>query len=206
MNVAESPSRDQVRRDQSSGDITNIPLVDPHVRYMPVELPLSLPCFNTIHDRPNEDLAVPGPSRGSPSESSVLSLDNDLQSFLSNHLSKGNQKKSEFFFKTWTTLSTIGALSCPPRVIANYLKYLCGAGTSYNSVDYAQSAISKFHQGYNGSPAGQNQTIRQAVRAVFNLCFDASVVLSYLKSLGPNQSLVQRVILQSLFSIDMCYY
>ena len=48
MNVAESPSKDQGRRDKSSGDIANIPLVDPHVRNAGGAL--SLPCFNTMTD------------------------------------------------------------------------------------------------------------------------------------------------------------
>ena len=204
-NVIEDPPEDQTGRDQSCDDtanVANIPLVEPHDRNAGgAAPPPAVLQDHRVHDRPNEDLAVPGPSRGSPSKSSALSPDNDLQSFLSNHLSKGTNKGYQSSFSRFEKFcQTVGAcsLSCPPHVIANYLKYMYDAGNSYSTVNHTRSAISKYHHGYNGSPAGQDQTVCQALRAVFRLrpplpkymrTFDASVVLCYLKSLGPNQNL-----------------
>ena len=204
-NVVEDPPENQDREYQGCDDtahVADISLVEPHDRDVSGAAP-NPPVLqdHCVHDRPNEDLALPGPSRGSPPEGSVLSLDNDLQSFLSNHLAHGTTKGYKSSFSRFEKFcQTVGAcsISCPPHVIANYLKYMYDAGSSYNSVNYARSAISKFHHGYNGVSAGSDQLVCTAVRAVFRLrpplpkykrTFDASVVLCYLKGLGSNQSL-----------------
>ena len=66
-----------------SPDIVKDPLVEPHdgdVNGAALNPPVLQD--HCVDDRPNKELALPGPSRGSPPDGSVLSLDNDLQSFL----------------------------------------------------------------------------------------------------------------------------
>ena len=63
---------------QSRDDLANaadIPLVEPNDRDAGGAPHPPVLQDHRPHDRPNEALAIPGPSRGSPSESSALSLD-----------------------------------------------------------------------------------------------------------------------------------
>ena len=89
-------------------------------------------------------------------------------------------------------------VNCEPEEIAKYLQFLYESGSKYSTINLVRSAISKFHKGYNGVPAGQHQIVRNAVRAVFrlrpplpkyNVTFDVTIVLDYLKSLPENPQL-----------------
>ena len=77
-------------------------------------------------------------------------------------------------------------------------------GAQYRTVNFARSAISKLHNGYDGLPAGQHPIVKQAVKAVFRLrpplpkyktTFNIKPVLTYVKQvLGNNNYLTLRLL------------
>ena len=89
------------------------------------------------------------------------------------------------------------------------LKY--DSGASYSTINLIRSAISKFHEGYLGKPAGEHPLVSEAVRAVFRLrpplpkyrsTFDIAPVLDYVASLWPLESLnLKMLTLKSFFLI-----
>ena len=131
--------------------------------------------------------------------SSSSPVPQELSKFLSNHLAprtsasyKSNFGKFELF------CSSHGADPNSPEVIASFVQHLYETGASYSTVNSARSAISKYHHGFNGVPAGQHSLVCQSVRAVFRLrppipkyleTFDIVQVFDYLKSLPPNPEL-----------------
>ena len=146
------------------------------------------------HDE-RRSTSIPEPIGGS------APVSQELSNFLSNHLAprtsasyKSNFGKFEHF------CSSLGAdpTSCPPEVIAAFVQHLFDSGASYSSVNSARSAISKYHIGINGVPAGQHSLVCQAVRAVFRLrppipkyihTFDVVQVFDYVKKLPQNSDL-----------------
>ena len=133
--------------------------------------------------------------------SSSSPVPQELSKFLSNHLAprtsasyKSNFGKFELFCSSHGADPT----SCSPEVIARFVQHLYETGASYSTVNSARSAISKYHHGFNGVPAGQHSLVCQSVRAVFRLrppipkyleTFDIVQVFDYLKSLPPNPEL-----------------
>ena len=91
--------------------------------------------------------------------------------------------------------------------------FLYENGSSYSSINLARNAISKFHVGFDGIPAGQNQIVCNAVRAVFKMkpplpeylaTFDVTIVLNYLKSLPANPQLSLKLLTyKSLFLLTV---
>ena len=77
-------------------------------------------------------------------------------------------------------------------------------GAKYRTINHARCAISKFHEGYNGKPAGQHQLVSQSVKSVFRLrpplpkykhTFDVKPILLYIKQiLGNNDILTLRML------------
>ena len=79
-----------------------------------------------------------------------------------------------------------------------FLKSLYEKGSSYSLINAARSAISKYHLGFNGTPAGQHTLVCQAVKAVFRLnpplpkyqsTYDIQLVFTHIKSLQPSLTL-----------------
>ena len=141
-----------------------------------------------------------GPIGGrSPSEQ-------DLNSFLSNHLASGTHKGYNSCyrkFKSYCLAKNLNPTNCNPEDIARYIQHLFVSGSSYSSVNLARSAISKYHIGFNGTPAGQHKVVCNAVKAVFRLrpplpkyksTYDVSIVLEYLKSLPANPQLSMKML------------
>ena len=86
-------------------------------------------------------------------------------------------------------------------------------GAKYRTINYARSAISKLHSGFDGIPAGQHILVKQAVKAAFRLrpplpkyknTFDITIVLTYVKQiLGNNSFLSLRLLtLKTLFLLS----
>ena len=151
---------------------------------------------------PVDDAALPGPSDGRVGgHQDVGTGDAALDDFISLHISSGTSKGYKYAYAKFAKFcSTVGAcsLSCPPHVIANYLRYQYEAGASYNTINLTRSAISHHHLGYDGTPAGAHRLVCKAVKAVFRQrpplpkyreTFDISMVFEHLKSLGSNQEL-----------------
>ena len=128
-------------------------------------------------------------------------IDQSLQMFLSRHLSSGTSKTYKCSFEKFTKFCTnlgVSAASCGPDIIVQFIKKLFDDGVSYNTVNHARSAISKYHQGFNGVSAGSHKLVCQAVKSVFKqrppipryeTTFDINVVFNYIKSLPPNHEL-----------------
>ena len=158
---------------------------------------------NTDHGGQVTGPAIPSTSGGCPSTGKNLNYtsDPDLDKFLANHLASSTQKgynASFSKFASYCTSKNLDPTSCKPDNIARYLMSLYENGSSYSSINLARSAISKFHVGFDGIPAGQNLIVCNAVKAVFKLkpplpkylaTFDVTIVLDYLKSLPANPQL-----------------
>ena len=137
----------------------------------------------------------------SSSKNLNFTSDPDLDKFLSNHLASGTQKGYNSSYSKFTSFclsKEIDPTNCQPEDIAKYLQFLYESGASYSTINLARSSISKFHVGFNGTPAGQHQIVCNAVKAVFrlrpplpkyNVTYDVTIVLDYLKSLPPNPQL-----------------
>ena len=125
----------------------------------------------------------------------------ELSEFLSNHLAPRTTAsyKSNFGkFENFCSSHGADPTSCSPEVIGSFVQHLYETGASYSTVNSARSAISKYHHGFNGVPAGQHSLVSQSVRAVFRLrppipkyshTFDIVQVFDHLKSLPPNSEL-----------------
>ena len=166
------------------------------------------PTPTILPDNPDHGGQIPGPAIPPASGGSSFGKKNlnytsdpDLDKFLANHLAVGTQKgyNSSFSkFDSYCSSRNLNPTNCNPQDIARYLMFLYESGSSYSSVNLARSAISKFHVGFNGIPAGQNQIVCNAVKATFKLrpplpkytvTFDVSVVLDYIKKLPTNPQL-----------------
>lgn len=152
---------------------------------------------------------LPGPSgsctsQGVGEERRILLLNSDdqsLQTFLSHHLTSGTSKTYKCSFAKFTKFCSnlgVSAVSCGPDIIVQYIKSLFDSGASYNTVNHSRSAISKFHEGFNGVNAGCHKLVCIAVKAVFKQrppipkylsTFDINIVFNYIKTLPPNQEL-----------------
>ena len=116
-------------------------------------------------------------------------------------------------FKTYCLSKNLSPTSCNPEEIAKYIQFLYTSGSKYSTVNLARSAISKYHDGFNGTPAGQHKMVCNAVKAVFRLrpplpkyktTYDVSIVLDYIKSLPPNSELSLKMLsYKALFLITI---
>ena len=158
---------------------------------------------NTDHGGQIPGPAIPPTAGGSSSTGKNLNFTSDpkLDKFLANHLANSTQKGYNCTFSKFSSYCSENNLDptrCTPEDIARYLMFLYENGAKYSSVNLARSAISKFHKGFDGVPAGQNKIVCNAVKAVFRLIpplpkyvatFDVALVLDYLKSLPANPQL-----------------
>ena len=153
-----------------------------------------------------QELGAPLPE---PADSSSHpGVDPELADFLSNHLATGTLKGYRGSFSKFSRYCADrgeNPKNCSPDFIASYLKYLHDSGSQYSTINHARSAISKFHDGFNGTQAGCNKLVSMAVKAVFKLnpplpryssTFDPSLVLNYLKNLPSNSELDLKLLSQ----------
>ena len=203
----ENTSKDREGADRGGDDLTTVavgtvvaPGAETHDQPHPTHTQLQ---DHTVHGG-----QVPGPALSSTTDSSSskgknlnFTSDPDLNNFLANHLANSTQKGYNCTFSKFASYCSERSLnptSCNPEDIARYLMFLYENGAKYSSVNLARSAISKFHIGFDGVPAGQNKIVCNAVKAVFRLIpplpryvatFDVTLVLDYLKSLPANPQL-----------------
>ena len=210
------------RKDQSRDDLAKV-AVSSVVASCSKSFVGSDPSPAQLQDYPDDGGQVPEPPLPRPPGGCSSSIENlnftsepGLNAFLAQHLAKGTQKGynscySRFVF--YCSSKNIDPESCNPEAIAKYIQYLFESGSSYSSVNMARSAISKFHLGYNGSPAGQHKIVCNAVKAVFRLrpplpkykeTYDVTIVLNYLKNLAPNPQLPLKLLsYKSLFLLTV---
>ena len=129
-------------------------------------------------------------------------LDSDDLDFLSNHLSLSSSKNYSCAWKKFSSFcvdSGVEPFSCPPHLIVKYLRKLYNGGAKYRSVNLVRSAISKFHPGFDGVPAGRHILVTQTLKAIFRLrpplpkyqsTYDINKVLVYIKQILGNNSLL----------------
>ena len=140
-----------------------------------------------------------------------MGLDMEDIKFLSNHISDGTKKGYSCAFGQFVNFCTplgVDPFSCGPSTIVKFLRKKYELGSSYSLINLLRSAISKYHGGLNGKPAGENVLVCQAVRAVFKLrppipkyrsTYDISPVLNYISSLEPLSSLSLKLLTLKTF-------
>ena len=210
----ESSSENRKGKDQGCNDLAKV-AVSPVVAPCPESSVGSDPAPPQLQDCPVNGGQVQGPALHGPSGGSS-SPEQDLNDFLSNHLATGTQKgyNSSFSkFKTYCLSKNLSPTSCNPEEIAKYIQFLYTSGSKYSTVNLARSAISKYHDGFNGTPAGQHKMVCNAVKAVFRLrpplpkyktTYDVSIVLDYIKSLPTNSELSLKMLsYKALFLITI---
>ena len=133
-------------------------------------------------------------------------LDEEDLAFLAHHLSEGTRAGYSSVIKKFTDFcAKFGKdpLTCPPALIVKYIRSLFEEGAEYSTVNLHRSAISKYHQGFNGQPIGIHPLIRQAIKSVFRqnpplpkykLTFDAKIVFDYISGLPHNSQLSLKVL------------
>ncbi|MEW8547755.1 MAG: hypothetical protein AB2693_29960, partial [Candidatus Thiodiazotropha sp.] len=91
----------------------------------------------------------------------------------------------------------------PVVEIVNYLTERYDSGDSYRTLNSRRSAISAFHTPVDGVKVGQHHLIKRLLIASFNarppqpsytVQWDVDLVLGYLKSLGSNESLSDKLL------------
>ena len=101
-------------------------------------------------------------------------------------------------FTKFCLLFGVDPISCPPSIVVKYIRKMYNAGAAYMTVNHHRSAISKFHQGFDGQTVGSHELVRKAMRSVFRLrpplpkykcTFDIVPVLQYISELPANNLL-----------------
>ena len=97
---------------------------------------------------------------------------------------------------------------CTPVVdIVNYLTERFDKGDSYRTLNSHRSAISAFHEPIDGVKVGQHPLVRRLMTASFNAKppqprytsqWNVDIVLEYITSLGPNDSLSDKLLTHKL--------
>ena len=155
-----------------------------------------------------EDSVVTSQQEASLSEPSVgLSGDRELltaeaQQLLSNDIRSGTKSiyRARFnHFATYCSDIGVDPHSCSESVILNFLTRLRKTYSyKYQTIAGYRSAISKYHEGFNGIPIGQAKNVKRLTRAVFigappiakyATIWSADKVLSHLRTLVPHQTL-----------------
>ena len=79
------------------------------------------------------------------------------------------------------------------------MRKLYNEGSQYRTINLARSALSKFHFGFEGSPAGQHILVTQTLKAIFRLrpplpryqtTYDINKVLTYVRQIFGNNELL----------------
>ena len=111
------------------------------------------------------------------------------------------QKQYGTYFKRWLSLCGRGAIdpiSPPVNEVLNYLTVLFHEGRGYSAINTARSALSAIITLQSGMTLGAHPLIKRFMRGVFtsrpalpryNVTWDVSVMLTYLKSLSPVKKL-----------------
>ena len=110
-------------------------------------------------------------------------------------------------WSSWCVQRKIDPFRAPVASVADYLTDLYMKGRCYRTLNNHRSAISAFHQPIDGCKVGQHELVCKVLNACFNarppqpkyvVTWDVDVVLSYICSLGPNDTLSDKQLTQKL--------
>ena len=164
-------------------------------------------------DAPNSDQA--GPADDSPSVGRMAYLrekytnkklsDEATTLLLKSRRVKTNKSYDSLFSKWYSWCDRRGSdpFSGPVSEVVNFLANLYSEGYKYNSLNSYRSAISSVHERVEGYNVGQHPLVTRLLKGVFNerpplpkysSTWDVQVVLNYLKALGCNSDLSQKLL------------
>ena len=122
-------------------------------------------------------------------------------------------------FNSWCEERSINSISCPITEILSFLSDLYYNGMQYRTINLYRSAISMTHAPVDGCVTGSHLIVSRFMKGIFQLrmptpkylvTWDVSVVLGYLKTLSPKNSLslkqstVKLAMLVTLISFNRC--
>ena len=99
-------------------------------------------------------------------------LDSEVLDFISNHLSSGSAACYGYAwnkFASYCSDLSIDPFTCSPSTIVKYIHFNFSSGAQYRTLNNIRSTISKFHCGFSGTPAGQHNLVKKALKAAFRL-------------------------------------
>ena len=120
-------------------------------------------------------------------------LDNDIRSG-THKLYRGRFK----IFAEFCSREGFNPTSCPIEIVANFLALLKQKGLKYGTICGYRSAISRYHNGRNNLPLGEEKLIKRVTKACFILdppiprysnMWSADVLMQYLAKMYPNAEL-----------------
>ena len=129
-------------------------------------------------------------------------LDSEVLDFISNHLSSGSAACYGYAwnkFASYCSDLSIDPFTCSPSTIVKYIHFNFSSGAQYRTLNNIRSTISKFHCGFSGTPAGQHNLVKKALKAAFRLrpplpkykdTFDIKPVLMLTKQIFGNNELL----------------
>ena len=102
-------------------------------------------------------------------------------------------------FATYCSKLNLDPKTCPEEVIVNFLTYLRRTHNyKYQTINGYRSAISKYHVGFHGTPAGCSKNVQRVSKAIFlevppipkyGDIWPAAQLANYLESLHPPDTL-----------------
>ena len=104
---------------------------------------------------------------------------------------------------SWCNGKQMDPFRTPLLDIVNYLSERFDKGDSYRTLNSRRSAISAFHEQVNGFKTGQHPLVKRFLTATFNarppqprykVQWDVNVVLNYIKSIGSNDMLTDKLL------------
>ena len=223
LSVPPNPTHDKGCKQSKEGEncrhsrvpsLANIPLVDAGEGVGSDACPTPAILQKNYQGRGGESSGVPRPIGGSTYFRRCLNenpaykgLDKTDVDFISNHISQSSTKGYSCSWKKFTAYCSelsIDPFTCKAPTIVKYFRKLYTDGVQFRTINVVRSAISKFHIGLDGMPAGQNVLVKQTLKAIFRLrpplpryteTFDMKKVLTFTKQiLGNNEALTHRLI------------
>ena len=122
-------------------------------------------------------------------------------------------------FNSWCEERSINSISCPITEILSFLSDLYYNGMQYRTINLYRRAISMTHAPVDGCVIGSHSIVSRFMKGIFQLrmptpkylmTWDVSVVLGYLKTLSPKNSLslkqstLKLAMLMALISFERC--
>ena len=148
------------------------------------------------------EVALPGTTSGLPGVRSVTTVSKEARELLDADVRKSTKKiyNSRFMhFSRYCSDIGVDPTTCSEEIIVNFLAILRREyGYLYQTVSGYRSAISKFHVGFGGAPAGISRNVKRITKAVFLEVppipryadiWPASQLIQYLETLHPPDAL-----------------
>ena len=137
-------------------------------------------------------------------------LPNEVEELLSASWRKGTHKNYDSAWRKWEQWclnNHVSPISASIKDILSFLATQFHSGHSYRSLNVYRSTISFVHPKIDGYSIGSHPLVCRLLKGVFNkrpplpkyqMTWSAEVVITYLKSLGPNSSLSLKLLTHKL--------